>query len=185
MGRIKEVLPAKLIIGLIARKEALETALAEIESAFGPIDAASDVIPFDWTNYYEDEMGKDLLRQWVSVKGLVAQESLPDIKLKTNDIEMAHAVDGRRNMNLDPGFILHSKLVLATTKDYSHRIYVGKGIYAEVTLIYRKKVGFEPLPWTYPDYRSELARSFFNRVRARYMEELKPYLAQRANIDHD
>ncbi len=182
MGKVKEVLPAKLIVGVIARDDALDRALNEIERAFGRLDARSEVVPFDWTDYYRDEMGDGLLRQWVSVEGVVEQGRLPDIKLLTNEIELQHAVDGRRIFNLDPGFVLHSKLILATTKDYSHRIYIGKGIFAEVTLIYRKKTGYEPLPWTYPDYRSEVARDFFQKVREIYMDELKDYLARKANL---
>ncbi len=182
MGRIKQPNPAKLIVGIIAAKGFVKKAHEVIEENLGHIDHFSPVIPFDWTNYYLKEMGEDLLRQWVSVKGLVQQDALPDIKILTNELEMRFAVNGRRRINLDPGLLMHSRLILATTKDYSHRIYIGKGIFAEVTLIYRRKVGFQPLPWTYPDYKSETALKFFSEVRKTYMEELSQYLAQQAQI---
>ena len=184
MGRIKEPHPAKLIVGIIASPGFVELAHTVIEKNLGKIDYESSVIPFDWTNYYLEEMGENLLRQWVSVEGLVRQDELPDIKLLTNELEKANASDGRK-INLDPGLLLHSKLILATTKDYSHRIYLGKGIFAEVTLIYRRKSGFQPLQWTYPDYKSPYALEFFNRVREIYIEDMQRYLAQKANVDID
>jgi len=94
-------------------------------------------------------------------------------KLRTNELERKYSEGGRRKINLDPGYITESNLVLASTKAYNHRIYLKEGIYAEVTLIYRKKTGYEPLPWTYPDYRTRLALDFFGEVRRLYREELK------------
>ncbi len=182
MGKIKRPNPAKLVVGIIARPDSIELAISELERQIAPVEFTTRIIPFDWTDYYEPEMGKGLLRQWVALSGLVEQDEFASIKLKTNDIEMRHAEDGRRRINLDPGLLLPSKFVLATTKDYSHRIYIGRGIFAEVTLIYRKKAGYEPLSWTYPDYRSELLRDFLLSVRKRYMEELKIYLARRMGI---
>ncbi|RKZ00098.1 MAG: DUF4416 domain-containing protein [Candidatus Hydrothermota bacterium] len=173
MGIPKYPPPAKLFFGIIAQPEALEAALQAIEQNFGKIVAKSEVIPFSLTNYYADEMGENLLRQWVGVAGLFAQSQLADIKLRSNAIERATSRNGKRTMNLDPGFVLASKLILATTKDYSHRIYIGKGIFAEVTLIYKRKTGFQPLGWTYPDYKTDVALKFFNQLRAAYMQELR------------
>lgn len=159
---------AKLICGIIANsKEMLEKGLTVLKENFGDIERRSKIIPFDFTNYYESEMGKGLIRQWTSFLNLIKEDEIKDVKLKTIGLEKRLASeDGRRNVNIDPGYISLSKLVLASTKDYSHRIYLGDGIFAEVTLIY-KKGAFQPLEWTYPDYRQNI--KFFEDVR----EELK------------
>ena len=174
--------PAKLIAGLIAVPDFLNDALKELEKTFGPITLKSEVIPFDKTNYYEPEMGKGLVRVWVAFDKLIEQDEIVEIKLRTNEIERKWMVEGKRKVNIDPGYVTESKLVLATTKNYSHRIYLRDGIYAEVTLIYRKKQGFEPLQWTYPDYREKTALEFFNRVREEYREDLKRLRARQIGL---
>jgi len=109
-------------------------------------------------------MGKELIRQWVSFSQLIKEDEIKDIKLKTIQLEKLLAnKDGRRNVNIDPGYVSLSKLVLASTKNYAHRIYLGDGIFAEITLIYRKGM-FRPLEWTYPDYRQNT--KFFEEVRS-------------------
>jgi hypothetical protein len=90
----------------------------------------------------------------------------------TNDLEHEHSSNGKRVVNIDPGYLLHERFVLATGKNYSHRIYIGKGIYADLTLIYAKG-GFKPLPWTYPDYASEIIITFLEQVRKKYTIDLK------------
>ena len=141
--------------------------------ALGGADLVSEKMPFDKTDYYKEEMGDGLIRFWLSLNGLGDPEELPHLKLRTNELEREYSEGSRRKMNLDPGYITESNLVLASTKAYNHRIYLKEGIYAEVTLIYRKKTGYEPLPWTYPDYRTRLALDFFGEVRRLYREELK------------
>ena len=143
-----------------------------LQEAFSTIDLRSEQIPFDQTPYYQREMGDDLLRKWVSFTALVRQDAIAEAKLTTNRLEERLArPDGARTVNLDPGYLVPSRLVLATTKDYAHRVYVGEGIYAEVTLVYRAG-GFQPLEWTYPDYRGHIALDFFKCVRAAYMAQL-------------
>jgi len=155
---------AKLICGIIANSgEMLEKDITVLKENFGDIERRSKIIPFDFTNYYESEMGKGLIRQWTSFLNLIKEDEIKDIKLKTIGLEKHLASkDGRRNVNIDPGYISLSKLVLISTKDYSHRIYLGDGIFAEITLIY-KKGAFQPLEWTYPDYRQNT--KFFEEVR--------------------
>ncbi len=182
MGIPKKPEPAKLIAGLIAVPDFLNDALKELEKTFGPITLKSEVIPFDKTNYYEPEMGKGLVRVWVAFDRLIEQDEIVEIKLRTNEIERKWMVEDKRKVNIDPGYITESKLVLATTKNYSHRIYLKDGIYAEVTLIYRKKQGFESLQWTYPDYREKTALEFFNRVREEYREDLKRLRARQIGL---
>jgi hypothetical protein len=143
-----------------------------LEEAFGAIDLRSERIPFDRTSYYQHEMGDELAREWVSFKQLIQQDAIADAKLTTSRLEKRLArPDGSRAVNLDPGYIVPPRLVLATMKDFAHRIYVGKGVYAEVTLIYREGA-FQPLEWTYPDYRQPVALNFFETVRTAYLVQL-------------
>ncbi|MFH0877601.1 MAG: DUF4416 family protein [Candidatus Omnitrophota bacterium] len=140
---------------------------------FGPADSLSPVWPFDQTGYYASEMGQNLKRQFVSFARLGPAERLIKTKLTTNALEQKFShPDRRRRVNIDPGYVSLSKLVLATTKNYAHRIYVGKGIYEEITLFYKER-GFQPAPWTYPDYRQETYIRFFNDVRTRYRQQIE------------
>lgn len=169
MGQIKPVEPVKLFCGMIAADEAVfARAQAELEKFYGRIDHESGLIPFTFTDYYREEMGEKLWRKFVSFEALIDPRRIAEIKNETNAIEeqMAETEGGavRRRVNLDPGYLTLAKLVLATTKDFSHRLYVGKGIYTEVTLNFRKD-GCTYHPWTYPDYRSEQYARFFLAVR--------------------
>ncbi|HID31472.1 MAG TPA: DUF4416 family protein, partial [Desulfobacterales bacterium] len=148
-------------------------AVAEhLAGTFGAIDLVSPWFPFDFTGYYEPEMGSPLFRRVLSFKSHVEPGSLADIKITTNRIEQLHARDGKRRVNLDPGILTHERFVLATCKDFSHRIYLGRGIYADLTLLYRKG-RFETLPWTYPDYAHHNPTSFLQRVRKKYVFDVK------------
>lgn len=156
--------------------EWVERAKIALKAAYGEIDAESEVYPFDYTDYYREEMGYGLQKLFISFKSLIPMDSLPQVKLFTNRLEEELGCrEGDRlyrRVNIDPGYLTGAKLVLASTKDYAHRIYLGQGIFAEVTLHYRKG-GFEHLDWTYPDYRTELAKRFFKRVRERYLQQLR------------
>jgi hypothetical protein len=165
--------PAKLIIGLFTQQQERMTVVAtELMESFGSIDMISPLFPFDFTTYYEKEMGCALLRRIFVFKSLIEQDDLADIKLKTNAIETKFSTDGMRQVNIDPGYLLMERLVLATGKNFAHRIYIGKCIYADLTLIYQKN-GYQPLPWTYPDYAHDTIRNFLVLVRNKYMEDLK------------
>ena len=167
----------KLIIGILAAdEECLNAATEMIKEKLGPIDLASDIWPFTQTEYYKDETGGSILRRFVTIDRTISPERLAKIKLKTNRMEQELATRLNRNVprpvNLDPGIIEPSKLVLATTKNYSHRIYIGKKIYAEVTLIYDKGK-WRPFDYTYPDYRQQHYHDFLGRVRTRLREQLR------------
>ncbi len=162
----------KLIFGLIGREEMIHDIEKELEK-YGPVDLRSPIIPFDFTSYYEKEMGKDLKRRWISVDCLIPENELKRIKLETIEIENKYRVEGNRTINIDPGGVSDTRLLLPTTKNYAHRIYLGDGIFCEVTLLYRRKTGWENLPWTYPDYRTELAHKFFEEVRRKFLEDRK------------
>jgi len=166
--------PAKLVIGCIMNDKALvESLFPFLEKEFGPVDMISQWLDFAYTDYYYKEMGIPLFRKVFVFKPLIAQEDLAQIKETTNEIEERFAISGKRNINIDPGYLVSSRFILATGKEYSHRIYIGRNIYADLTLMYSKKEGFKVLPWTYPDYASESMISFLSKVRDKYLLDLK------------
>lgn len=166
----------KLVMSFLYGQEVdfREAAQAVMEK-YGPFDLVSEPLPFDFTNYYEPEMGQNLQRRLVSFFPLISPESLREIKLWTNELEKRWLNDRRgRRVNIDPGYLAAAKFILATGKDYSHRIYLGQGIYGDLTLLF-KKGNFQPLPWTYPDYASPPLLGLLNLLRRRYLWQIKHY----------
>ena len=177
MWKPKEPNPVKLIVGILAANhQCLHTAADVLSNKIGKIDFTSEVWPFEQTHYYRDQTGPRILRQFVSIKRLIDPGKLAKVKHQTNKLEQklakTLALPLPRPVNLDPGIIGPSKLVLATTKNYSHRIYIGKNMYAEVTLIFDKG-RWRPQAYTYPDYRQQCYFDFFEIVRTRLLEQLK------------
>ena len=177
MWKLKDPKPVKLIVGILAAdRQCLHEAVDVLTDKLGNIDLTSDVWQFDKTDYYKDQTGPNILRQFVSIEKLIDPGKLAKIKCKTNILEQKLAkilgLPLPRPVNLDPGIIEPSKLILATTKNYSHRIYIGKKMYAEVTLIFDKGK-WRPLDHTYPDYRQKCYFDFFLNVRNRLLEQLK------------
>jgi len=169
--------PVKLIIGILAANEnALAAAVKALNKQFGKIDLVSDVWPFTQTDYYKDETGPDILRQFVSIEKLIDPGNLARIKHDTNSLEQQLAdslkLPHPRPVNLDPGFIEPSKLVLASTKNFSHRIYIGNKMFAEVTLMYEKG-NWRHFDYTFPDYKQSCYHNFFTKIRNRLLEQLK------------
>lgn len=166
MGKINPKPLVKLIIGAISGEMALFDEVQKIlEDKFGPVDLKSPVWNFSHTEYYAPEMGENLKRIFLSFERLIEAEWLPEIKIFTNDLEQNYLNEkGGRKINLDPGYLTLAKLVLATTKDFSHRLYLGQGIFGEVTL-YFKNGAFQNWPWTYPDYQTEEYKKFFAQLR--------------------
>lgn len=162
----------KLITGFIAKKEFLEPAIDLLKRKFGAIDFKSDLFEFKLTDYYFKEMGKPLYRQFISFQKLISPSKLWKIKVYTNSVEKKFAEEEKRQVNIDPGYLNFSRLVLASAKEFSHRIYLNKGIYAEVTLIYRQGE-YQTLPWTFPDYSTETYRNIFKRMREIYARDIK------------
>lgn len=165
-------LPVKLFCGLVGSEDHFAEALPCLEQEFGPVDFGTPPIPFDFTDYYRDEMGPDLARKWVAFAGLKERAYLALAKHLAARIEERLARHGSRTVNIDPGYVDEAQVVLSTAKNYAHRIYIGRGYYAEPTLVYVKG-RFRPLEWTYPDYKTSVAMEFFERVRVSYHRELR------------
>jgi len=173
MGQVKKHPPVKLIAGLIFKdKLSLDRARAALKRRFGEIDFESQVLAFNLTDYYKKEFGEDLKKSFVSFKKLVDPARLTSIKIATNKIEKRLSKGPRRLVNIDPGYLDLAKLILASTKDYIHRIYLGRGIFAEMTLYYEGD-SFVPWKWTYPDYRTPAYIEIFNRIRELYLTQIK------------
>lgn len=165
--------PAKLVIGIFLKdKTLIESIARQLVDRFGAIDMLSPWYDFDFTDYYAAEMGAPLTRRIFIFKNLIGQEELVRIKQATFALEQEHSIESRRAVNIDPGYLTRERFVLATGKNFTHRIYLSEGIYADLTLIYQKGA-FRTLPWTYPDYASQNLRTFLEHVRRRYIEDLK------------
>ena len=177
MWKLNDPKPVKLIIGILASNyQCLHTAADSLSDKFGKVDLSSEVWPFYQTDYYKEQTGPRILRQFVSIKRLIEPGLLAKIKRRTNKLEQKLAkklaLPLTRPVNLDPGIIEPSKLVLATTKNFSHRIYIGNKMYAEVTLIFDKGC-WRPQAYTYPDYKQQCYFDFFDKVRTQLLEQLK------------
>ena len=177
MGTITIPQPVKAIIGVLTPEpDVLPTVYTELTHRLGPIDFASELMPFTSTTYYEREMGPGIQRQFISFERLIDAGTLVEMKLFTNEVEQAFAIerpDGKaRRVNLDAGYLCMAKLVLASTKDNAHRIYLRDGIYAEITLRFYRKT-FQPWEWSYPDYCSPTYVAIFNRIRKIYRNRLE------------
>ena len=163
----------KLIAALMSADIGLMNVIEQqLSEEFGVIESVSDLFPFTYTDYYTPEMGAQLQKKFLSFAEMIDVARLPAIKHLTNAVEAEFALDGKRRINIDPGYVTHAQMVLATTKDYSHRIYLGQGIYAELTYLCKQKA-FHLLEWTYPDYREPFARAFFQKVRETYLQQMR------------
>jgi hypothetical protein len=169
----KRPFPVKFICGFIFSKEDIYVQTKKnMEKKFGRIDFESNVLKFDFTDYYQKEMGSPLFRKFISFERLIDPQEIIKIKLFCIKLEKKFSVEEKRKINIDPGYLNEAKLVLATTKDYFHRIYLGRGIFAEVTLYYRKN-NFYEFTTTYPDYRTSQYKSIFVTIREIYHQQLK------------
>ena len=174
MGKAKEPGPAKLFMSLItSEEEILQKRVNDLGEIFGEIDFISEVLAFSFTDYYAQEMGNDLFRRFITFAPLISRTLLPEIKQRTNHLEEKYSTPvGHRKINIDPGYLCLEHVILATTKGYTHRPYLREGIFADLTLIYRNK-SYQPLEWTYPDYRQSEVIGLFNQCRKAYLEDLK------------
>jgi len=175
MGIIRPPEPVKLFAGVLTsltgRLQEIEDRLAGL---FGPVESRSEMFPFDHTDYYDTEMGAQLVRVFVGFRDLVTPGDLPQVKIRTNGLETELARDFgtvARPVNIDPGYLEQSKIVLASTKNFSHRIFLSDGIYAEVTMYFEARQ-WRRFPWTFPDFRSGRYDRFFMELRSAYRSQL-------------
>ena len=165
---------AKLVIAIMTGQAHLvPDVVSSITEHFGMIQKESHWYSFSYTQYYEEEMGKNLKKYLVALSGLRQEDELADIKITTNALERKWMEnETNRTVNLDPGLIFLDKFVLASTKRAPHRLYASQNIYAELTLIYQDKK-YRPLPWTYPDFCRESILEYLSEVRNMLKKELK------------
>ncbi|MGD9975157.1 MAG: DUF4416 family protein [Desulfatirhabdiaceae bacterium] len=172
MSRPGNPSPAKLVIGVFLKdKSRFSGVVNRLIEKRGIPDTVSPWFPFDFTSYYGKEMGGPLFRRMMSFGKLIHQDDLSEIKIMTNTIESDMVEGDRRTVNIDPGYLLRERFVLATGKNFAHRIHIGNGIYADLTLLYQNGA-FQTLPWTYPDYARENIQKYLVMVRRKYIADL-------------
>jgi len=155
----------KLVISSIFREERiLSTVLPLVSEVVGEVQFAGPLLPFDRTEYYHAEMGEPLFRRFLVASNLISRDALPKIKVQMEGIERKFSEEEQRTVNLDPGLLTPENFILATGKNFSHRIYLGDGVFADLTLIFQKGE-YSPLPWTYPDYASLEIRTLLKELR--------------------
>jgi hypothetical protein len=177
MGTPGEPKPAKYFVALLAANPELLVAVEkELTAILGPIDHRSEALPWTVSRYYENEMGCGLWRRFLSFAPLISPERLVETKLATQGVEAIYRSDNPpsfgRTVNCDPGYLEAGKVVLASTKNAGHRIYLGRGIYAETTLVYYDR-GFHEGLHTYQDYLWPATLDFLSSVRSAYLRQLK------------
>ncbi len=171
MSETKKNPQVQLFFGLLfSDTEIVDEVLRRLRLDYGECVLETEPVPFTQTQYYEKEMGASITRKFIATEFKIDMEELPGIKRYTNKIEKTFAdKEGNRKVNIDPGYLTLSKVVLATTKDYDHRLYLKSGIFGEVTLHYKgARHSYVPREWTYPDYRERFALDFFNQLREHY-----------------
>ena len=175
MAEPKAFSPVKLICGIIAFEERIfKKAEEDLGRLYGPVDLTSPLFKFKFTDYYEKQMGKNLKRKFLSFAEFVFPEKLSEIKLQTNGLEeelRKEFQSDRRIVNIDPGYLTSSSLIMATAKDFAHRVPLHDGIYAHLELLFGKKEA-RPLSWTYPDFKTIDYQRFFMEVRRIYLSQL-------------
>jgi len=171
MGSNTTFARVKFFCGVLASQPgAAEKAIALLGKRFAQVDSRSGLIPFSSTDYYQQEMGQPLFRQFVSFQGLLAPEMLPAMKIFTNSIEKKLAAAGKRTVNIDPGYMSDANVIIATCKNHYHRVPLARGIYAHLEYVLKnKQIHF--LPWTYPDFQSEAYLVFFRQLFILFKEE--------------
>lgn len=171
MAAARDPAPVQLFVAVLANPAVQPAGIrAALERELGAVDLAAGPWPHTFTDYYRDQMGANLLRSFFAFEKLFDPADLADVKLRTNDMEKAFTAGGvgavARPVNLDPGYVNEGKVVLASMKDFSHRVYLRRGVFGEVTLYYEGGQ-WRDRPWTFPDYRTEPYKEFFQRVRDR------------------
>jgi len=175
MKKSDSPLPVKLVCGLLFQTtDPLERGIDSLKTELGDIDFRSENLEFSYTGYYEKEMGKPLFRVFISFRKLADASELSTIKALTNLIERNNSLshNGKRSLNIDPGYLNPTAYILATSKNYAHRIYLGKGVFAQQELLFERS-RIRTLDWTYPDYRSVEYQEALRKIRRIYLVQIK------------
>src|SRR5688572_5185375 len=177
MGRPADPKPAKYFVGLLSSDiQVLDSVEADLKASLGTIDGRSETLPWNVSSFYEKQMGRGLLRRFVSFLPLISPGNLAAVKHQTQRMEEEYTSSGlegsARRVNVDPGYLEAGKVVLASTKSAGHRIYLNSGIYGEVTLLYSDGT-FHPLSYTYPDYQWAETLAFLTSLRLAYLDQLR------------
>lgn len=178
MGKVRLVDPVNLVIFMFSSHLDywFDQIFNELVNEFGTVDYVSCNLDFEkYTLYYNEEMGTGIFGKLLSFERLIHPSMLSIIKIKTNKIEEKFSIDGKRRFNLDPGYVHHMQFVLATTKMWPHRIYIGNGIYAEPTLMYING-RWKDYDFTYPNYKEEIYKEELSKIRELYLEKRKSYI---------
>lgn len=173
---LQTALPVKVVAAVLFDGEGgyWDEACRAMADVWGEVDVLGEAIPFTFTDYYVPEMGDSLLRQFVGFGRLVEADSLPRLKCEANAIEERSLIAGKRTVNIDVGYLDFHKLVLASTKGGGQKVYVGSGIWADITLLYRKG-DFHPLPWTFLDFSTGAYTPFLREARDRYRAQIREH----------
>lgn len=173
MSHLTEPEDVKLICSVFSPEETMiRECIERLEEIFGPADWVGPPMFFDRTKYYEREMGWPLHRRFVSFTRLIRPEQIVEAKLAADGLEQEYSREGKRRVNIDPGYVSLERLVLATGKNYTHRVYLSKGVYADLTLLFQRGT-FRSLEWTFPDYASSEMIGIFNEIRTGYKDQLR------------
>jgi hypothetical protein len=174
LGVETEFIKVKLFAGFIYSDNDVYREVRErLQGVYSPVDLESEEFNFDFTTYYNKEMGFPLFKRFISFKELIDPVRLPEIKLLTNRIEDETAESGNRVINIDPGYLSVANVILATTKNHYHRVPLHNGIYAHMEYVIKKKNTLTPLEWTYPDFRSTHYMDFFEKLIHLFKQNLK------------
>lgn len=173
MSTLKEPWPVKLFVSVIYGERAdMDVCIKNLEYEFGVAEYRGEIREFDGTDYYQKEMGTGLRRILLTFRRLVRRTDIVRVKTFTNKLEKVFSYENKRLVNIDPGYIALEHIILATGKGYSHRPYLGGGVYADLTLVYVRD-GYRTLEWTYPDYAEAGMRKLFYNLRSDYAAQLK------------
>lgn len=172
MGTLGRPQPVQAVMGVIyADGEDLAPLESRLAAELGEIDARSEAFDFDATDYYEEEMGAGLKRIFYGFKDLIDPADIVDIKLRAAAIEEDMSRDGKRSVNLDPGYMDFNKFILVSAKFLAQKIYMTKGVYADPTIYYDR--GWKVYDWAFPDFRSGRYNDFFSEVRKSYKAKIR------------